>query len=208
LIVVGRAAARWRPDAGETGITEWVVWPASSFFLRTKLRAWLLRRSSRWQNASLPGDEEQRIEALHALGILDTEPEERFDRYTDEISATLDVPVALVSLVDTDRQWFKSHHGVDATETPRDMSICAHAIHGRDVMQVPDALADIRFADNPLVTGAPHMRFYAGMPLTLRDGTCVGTLCVADTRPRQLDESQLDELRRLGRLVVLELEAP
>jgi GAF domain-containing protein len=208
VIVVGRAAARWRPDAGETGITEWVVWPASSFFLRTKLRAWLLRRSSRWQNAPLPADEDQRIAALHALGILDTEPEERFDRYTDEISATLGVPVALVSLVDTDRQWFKSHHGVDATETPRDMSICAHAIHGRDVMQIPDALADVRFADNPLVIGAPHMRFYAGMPLTLSDGTCVGTLCVADTRPRQLDESQLDELRRLGRLVAHELEAP
>jgi GAF domain-containing protein len=203
MIVVGRAAARWRPDAGETGITEWVVWPASSFFLRTKLRAWLLRRSSRWQNAPLPADEDRRIAALHALGILDTEPEERFDRYTDEISATLDVPVALVSLVDTDRQWFKSHHGVEATETPRDMSICAHAIHGRDVLQITDALADARFADNPLVTGAPHMRFYAGMPLTLSDGTCVGTLCVADTRPRQLDE-----LRRLGRLVVHELETP
>jgi GAF domain-containing protein len=184
------------------------VWPASSFFLRTKLRAWLLRRSSRWQNAPLPADEDRRIEALHALGILDTEPEERFDRYTDEISTTLGVPVALVSLVDTDRQWFKSHHGVDATETPRDMAICAHAIHGRDVMQINDALADVRFADNPLVVGAPHMRFYAGMPLTLSDGTCVGTLCVADTRPRQLDESQLDELRRLGRLVVDELEAP
>jgi phosphoribosyl 1,2-cyclic phosphodiesterase len=208
VIVVGRAAARWRPDAGETGITEWVVWPASSFFLRTKLRAWLLRRSSRWQNAPLPADEDRRVAALHALGILDTEPEERFDRYTDEISATLDVPVALVSLVDTDRQWFKSHHGVEATETPRDMSICAHAIHGRDVLQITDALADARFADNPLVTGAPHMRFYAGMPLTLSDGTCVGTLCVADTRPRQLDESQLDELRRLGRLVAHELEAP
>jgi phosphoribosyl 1,2-cyclic phosphodiesterase len=208
VIVVGRAAARWRPDAGEIGITEWVVWPASSFYLRTKLRAWLLRRSSRWQNAPLPVDEDRRIEALHALGILDTEPEERFDRYTDQISAMLDVPVALVSLVDTDRQWFKSHHGVEATETPRDMSICAHAIHGSDVMQVTDALADARFADNPLVIGAPHMRFYAGMPLTLRDGTCVGTLCVADTRPRQLDESQLDELRRLGRLVAHELEAP
>ncbi len=88
------------------------------------------------------------------------------------------------------------------------MSICAHAIHGSDVMQVTDALADVRFADNPLVTGAPHMRFYAGMPLTLSDGSVVGTLCVADTRPRQLDESQLDELRRLGRLVVHELESP
>ena len=208
IIMVGRDDARWRPDAAETRITEWLVWPASSFFLRTKLRAWLLRRASRWQNAPLPDDEPQRIAALHALGILDTPPEPRFDRHADEVRSTLDVPIALVSLVDTDRQWFKSHRGVDIEETPRDMSLCAHAILGDDVLQIEDTLADPRFADNPLVADGPRLRFYAGMPLTLADGSRVGTLCVADYRPRHLDDDQLDSLREVAARVVEELSAP
>jgi DNA-binding response OmpR family regulator len=207
IIMIGRTEDRWRPDALETGITEWVVWPMSEFFLRTKLRAWVLRRASRWEKAPIPPDESRRIEALHALGVLDTDPEERFDRYTDEIGRLLDMPVALVSFVDVDRQWFKSRRGVDITETPREMSLCAHAILGRDVLQIPDALADPRFADNPMVAGGPRLRFYAGMPLVLDDGSRVGTLCVADYRPRQLDDGELDELRRVARLVVDELEA-
>ncbi len=207
IIMVGRTESRWRPDADETRITEWLVWPASPFFLRTKLRAWLLRRSSRWQNAPLPDDEPQRIEALHRLGVLDTEPEPRFDRHADEIRSTLDVPVALVSLVDADRQWFKSHRGVDVVETPREMSLCAHAILGDDVLQVEDTLADPRFADNPLVAGEPRFRFYAGMPLTLDDGSRVGTLCVADYRPRHLDDDQLAALRRVAASVTTELQS-
>jgi phosphoribosyl 1,2-cyclic phosphodiesterase/DNA-binding response OmpR family regulator len=206
IIMVGRSDARWRLDADETHITEWLVWPASPFFLRTKLRAWLLRRSSRWQNAPLPDDEAQRIEALHGLGVLDTAPEQRFDRHADEIRATLDVPIALVSLVDTERQWFKSHRGVDVVETPREMSLCAHAILGDDVLQVEDTLADPRFADNPLVADAPRLRFYAGMPLTLADGSRVGTLCVADYRPRHLDDDQLAALRRVATAVTTELQ--
>jgi ribonuclease BN (tRNA processing enzyme)/DNA-binding response OmpR family regulator len=208
IIMIGRTEARWRPDALETGITEWVVWPTSEFFLRTKLRAWVLRRASRWEKAPTPLDEPRRIEALHALGVLDTEPEERFDRYTDEIGRLLDVPIALVSFVDVDRQWFKSRRGIDVTETPREMSLCAHAILGRDILQIPDALADPRFADNPMVAGGPRLRFYAGMPLTLDDGSRVGTLCVADYRPRQLDDGELDELRRVAGLVVEELKSP
>jgi len=207
VIMVGGASGRRRPDASETGITEWLVWPSSPFYVRTKLRAWHLRGTERWQNAPLTPDEDRRIASLHALDVLDTAPEDRFDRYTAEISALLDVPVALVSLVDTDRQWFKSRQGVDVAETPRDMSLCAHAIHGSDVLIVPDALADPRFADNPLVQGPSRFRFYAGMPLTLADGSRVGTLCVADNRPRQLNEVQLDELRRVAGLVVRELEA-
>ena len=207
LIMVGPSAARWRPDALETGITEWLVWPASAFFVRTKLRAWLLRQANKWQNAPLPPDEAARLEALRNLAILDTEPEARFDRHTAEISALLDVPVALVSLVDADRQWFKSHVGIAARETPRDMSLCAHAILGDDLLEVSDALADPRFADNPLVVGEPRMRFYAGMPLVLGNGARVGTLCVADTRPRQLDAFEIDHLRRVARSVVTELES-
>ena len=207
IIMVGRDDARRRPDFEETRITEWLVWPASPFFLRTKLRAWLLRRAIRWQNAPLPADEDERIAALHDLGVLDTEPEARFDRHTDHIAAVLDVPVALVSLVDTDRQWFKSRRGTAVEQTPREMSLCAHAILGSDVLQVEDTLNDPRFAENPLVTGGPRLRFYAGMPLMLDDGSRVGTLCVADHQPRHLDDDQLDALRRTAALVVRELQA-
>jgi phosphoribosyl 1,2-cyclic phosphodiesterase/CheY-like chemotaxis protein len=207
IVMVGRTEARWRPDAVETGISEWLVWPLSPFYLRTKIRSWVLRRASRWERASTPPDEERRLEALRGLGVLDTDPEERFDRYTAEIAAALDVPVALVSLVDSNRQWFKSRRGIDTVETPREMSLCAHAILGRDVMEIPDTLADPRFAENPLVSGGPRLRFYAGMPLTLADGSRVGTLCVADYRPRRLDEAELDELRRVAALVVDELNA-
>ncbi len=207
VIAVGAASARWHPDSEERSITEWLVWPASEFYLRTKVRSWLLRRVARWENAPVPVDEASRIASLHALDILDTEPEDRFDRCTAEISAELDVPIALVSLVDTDRQWFKSRHGLDVSETPRDMSLCAHAILEPDVMHVPDTLADPRFAENPFVVDEPRVRFYAGMPLTLADGSRVGTLCIADYRPRYLDADQLDALRRVASVVVDELEA-
>ncbi|HUS43588.1 MAG TPA: GAF domain-containing protein [Ilumatobacteraceae bacterium] len=206
IIMVGHDEARFRPDAAETRITEWLVWPASPPFLRTKLRAWLLRRASRWQNAPLPDNEGERLAALYGLGVLDTAPEARFDRHTEDIAAILDVPIALVSLVDADRQWFKSRRGIDVEETPREMSLCAHAILGADVLQVEDTLADDRFAENPLVSGEPRLRFYAGMPLALDDGSRVGTLCVADYLPRHLDDDQLDSLRRVAAQVVQELQ--
>ena len=188
-------------------VTEWLVWPCTVAHVRTKLRAAVLRRACRWQAAPQPPDEEARVHALHALGVLDTEPEDRFDRYTEEACRALGVPIALVTLVDRDRQWFKSHRGTEAQETPRDQSVCAHAILGTDVLQVPDLLEDDRFADNPMVAGPLRARFYAGVPLVLSDGSTVGTLCVADQRPRVLDDAQLDELRRLGSLVQAELEA-
>jgi GAF domain-containing protein len=116
------------------------------------------------------------------------------------------VPIALISLVDAERQWFKSRRGVAVSETPRDMSVCAHAILGADVMQVPDLLVDDRFADNPAIAGPDRGRFYAGAPLVLDDGSRIGTLCVVDHRPRLLDDDQLAELRRLARDVVDELQ--
>lgn len=207
LVMVGPPAARRRPDADETRITEWLTWPARSSYVRTKLCAWHLRRTTRWQPAPIPVDEAHRLEVLHSLGVLDTPAEERFDRYTRDAARLLDVPVALVSLVDEGRQWFKSRYGSDIEETPRDVSMCAYAIDGVDVFQVPDALADDRFADNPVVRGEPRVRFYAGMPLQLSEGTVVGTLCVIDDRPRRFDDAQLDVLRRLGRLVAAELES-
>jgi phosphoribosyl 1,2-cyclic phosphodiesterase len=188
-------------------ITDWLVWPASQSHLRTKLRAWLFRRACRWQAAALPTSESERLVALWNLGILDTEPEARFDRLTEVTATTFDVPVALVSLVDAERQWFKSHHGIDLVETHRDMSMCAHAILGDDVFVVTDALRDDRFAENPAVARDPRLRFYAGVPLTPSGGHCVGTLCIMDHRPRVLNEPQLERLRELGRMVEAELAA-
>jgi hypothetical protein len=209
---VGLVAVRRTGDGliDEEGlsITDWLTWPASGVYVRTKLRSWLLRRASRWQNAPLPVDEHERMAALLELGILDTGPEERFDRYTKLASAAFDVPIALVSLIDGGRQWIKSRVGIDVEETTRDVAFCAHAILNDDIMQITDALEDDRFADNPLVAGDPRLRFYAGVPLRLSNGAKVGTFCVLDYRPRRLDDDQLDELRRLGGLVVEQLERP
>ncbi len=193
------------PNEIRPEITDWLVWPASQSHLRTKLRAWLLRRACRWQSAARPVNESERVTALWNLGILDTESEARFDRYTAVACSTFDVPIALVTFVDADRQWFKSHVGLDVTETPRDESMCAHAILGTDVFVVTDALDDDRFADNPHVARGLRMRFYAGVPLTLPDGNRVGTLCIMDHRPRVLDDEQVERLRDLGRMVEAEL---
>ena len=188
-------------------ITDWLVWPASQSHLRTKLRAWFLRRACRWRTAALPINEAERVGALWNLGILDTEPEARFDRYTEVARSQFDVPIALVSLVDADRQWFKSHPGLDVGETPRDESFCAHAILDTDVFVIADALQDERFADNPYVAQGPRLRFYAGVPLTLANGHRVGTLCIMDNRPRALDDLQIQRLRALGRMVEAELQS-
>ena len=122
------------------------------------------------KSATLPPDEAERIAMLHALGLLDTDPEPVFDRITQLFSLTLNVPIALVSLVDSDRQWFKSRVGVEVHETPRDVAFCAHAILQTQAMVVNDAWLDERFADNPMVQAAPHIRFYAGIPIRTSGG--------------------------------------
>jgi len=147
--------------------------------------------------ASLHPEEQTRLEAVHELGVLDTPPEERFDRITRVACALFDVPISLVSLVDANRQWFKSCVGIDLRETPRAISFCAHAILGQDTLVIPDTAADPRFADNPFVTGDPHVRFYAGRPL-VAGGMPVGTLCLIDTRPRELDGEELSHLDDLA----------
>ncbi len=192
----------------DAGVSDWLIEPFSTAYARTRVRAWVLRTVCRWERAPLPENEAERIHSLHRLGILDTEAEERFDRYTRIAAALFGVPIALVSLVDTNRQWFKSRQGLETTETHRDMAFCAHAILQDDVLHVPDALQDSRFAENPLVTGDPHIRFYAGVPLTLADGSRAGTLCILDHRPRCLNKSDLSLVRDLGKLVERELEAP
>ena len=151
--------------------------------------------------APLPADEEERLRALRELLLLDTPPEERFDRLARFAAEQLDMPMALLTLVDGQRQWFKSRVGLDATETPRDISFCGHAILQSDLFIVEDALRDPRFSDNPLVPGDPRIRFYAGAPLSAPGGQHIGTLCVIDTVPRTLgpvERSVLDMLRRLA----------
>jgi GAF domain-containing protein len=154
---------------------------------------------------ALPSNEAERLAALHALLILDTPPEQRFDKVVAFAAAEFDAPIALVSLIDKDRQWFKANYGLNACETGRDISFCGHAILAPEIMVIPDALLDERFADNPLVTGYPHIRFYAGAPLTMPSGHCIGTLCVIDSTPRQFDTVSLAIMSSLRDLLVLEL---
>ena len=151
--------------------------------------------------APMPADEDERLAALRELLLLDTPPEERFDRLARFGAEQLDTPIALLTLVDGQRQWFKSRMGLEATETPREISFCGHAILKNELFVVEDASRDPRFADNPLVTGDPHIRFYAGAPLSAPGGHRIGTLCVIDTVPRTLgtvERSILDALRRLA----------
>jgi len=192
--------------AGETaGVTEWIVKPFTSSYVRTKVRAWILRTACRWVRAPIPEDEQGRLSVLKSLGILDTAPEPRFDRITRLAAAVFDVPIALISLVDWDRQWCKSCCGLKAGVISRDESFCAHVVHERQIMVVPDTLRDPRFADNPLVTQVPRVRFYAGAPLIL-DGKCVGTLCMIDTRVRSLEGPAIGLLQDLRDLAVQELK--
>lgn len=157
------------------------------------------------QAAPLPDNEPARLAALYELLILDTPPEERFDKIVQFAAGEFDMPIVLVTLVDLDRQWFKARVGTQVCETGRDVSFCAHAILHDEIMVVEDALQDPRFADNPLVTGAPHIRFYAGAPLALPSGLRLGTLCLIDRRPRTLDALDLGILGTLRDLAVMEL---
>ena len=150
--------------------------------------------------------EDQRVAVTRALGLFETPPEERFDRITRIAAALFDVPIALIALMDRDREWFKSSWGLELRELPRDESLCGHAIYSRGPLVVPDATLDERFADNPHVTGFPGVRFYAGQPLILESRSCVGTLSILDTRPRHLDNSGIDRLRDLADLAVREIE--
>jgi hypothetical protein len=192
-------------DSTVSGV-EWVETPLTAEYARTRLRAALLRTACRWRRAPVPTDEAARIEALRGLAILDTSAEERFDRYTRLAAALFRVPTVLVSLVDSDRQWFKSTHGLAAEETPRDRAFCSHAILEAEIFEVTDARVHPDFADNPLVSGPPYVRFYAGMPLTVQGRYRVGTLCLIDYFPRELDAKEKGLLRDLGQLVERELE--
>jgi len=155
----------------------------------------------------IPHDEAERLAALRDLGILDTPPEERFDRFTRLAQRLFRIPIALVSLVDADRQWCKSCQGLDARQTPREISFCGHAILGDELFVVEDAMQDERFIGNPLVDGDLRIRFYAGYPLKALDGAKLGTFCIIDQEPRKLEGADLEALRDLGRTVETELAA-
>lgn len=147
------------------------------------------------QPACIPMNEDARLSALRNLELLDSTPSARFDRITRLAARALDVPIVLISLVDEFRQWFLSRVGTAATETPRDVSFCAHAVYECRPLVVSDATRDLRFAANPLVTGAPFIRAYAGVPIYTRAGYALGSLCAIDTQTRDFIEADLNTLR-------------
>jgi diguanylate cyclase (GGDEF)-like protein len=154
-----------------------------------------------------PANEAERLHALRSLQILDTSQEERFDRVTRMAKRMFGVEISLVSIVDEDRQWFKSTQGLDASETPREISFCGHAINQDGLFIIPNAIEDVRFSDNPLVTGAPNIRFYPGYPLKLRQGINLGTLCLIDSKPKHLNEEDKQLLNDLGAMIEQEIRS-
>jgi len=159
------------------------------------------------QKPAIPLDEDERLNTLNSLGLLDSPPDTRFDRFTRIAQSLFQVPIALVSLVDYDRQWFKSCRGLSASETSRDISFCGHAIHESKPLVVKDALTDPRFADNPLVTDEPKIRFYAGYPLRAPNGKKIGTLCIISDQARDFSREDEELLIDLGELVENEIRS-
>jgi GAF domain-containing protein len=155
--------------------------------------------------APIPTDESERMHDLNALHILDTPREPRFDSLTELVADIFEVPMVFLTLVDSERQWYKSTCGIDVESTPRDVSFCSHAILERDAMVVPNAADDARFADNPFVTGDLHLRFYAGVPLHGREGKAVGALGLVDTKPREFSAKQIGQLKKFAALVETEI---
>src|SRR5881394_1236637 len=163
------------------------------------------RRQRVEMNSSPSENEVLRLAALRRYAVLDTPPERDFDELAGLASQICGTPIALMTLIDERRQWFKAAVGLEQRETPREYSFCAQTLQSPDVMVVPDAREDARFAGNPLVTGEPGIRFYAGAPLVTPDGQVLGALCVIDRVPRQLQAEQLEALRTLSREIVAQL---
>ncbi len=145
-------------------------------------------------DSPVPDNEEERLEALHSCSLLDSKPEFAFDAIVSKAKETFNVPIVAISLLDHHRQWFKAKIGLDVSETPRDIAFCAHTIMNDNVMCISDATQDERFAENPLVTGDTHIRFYAGAPIIIPEELIIGTLCVIDTKPHDTFTDEKKEL--------------
>ena len=206
IVVVTPSEHHARADRVDDEFTDVLVEPYSPNYARARIRAWLMRAACRWVRPPEPNDEDRRLAATRSLGLWKTPPEERFDRVVRVAAAAFDVPIALIALMERDREWFKSCYGLEFREVLRDDSFCGHAIFERQPLVVSDALLDERFADNPYVTGFPGVRFYAGHPLILSNSYCVGTLCILDVRPRHFDNVGISLLRDLSQLAIAELE--
>ncbi len=187
-----------------TGVTDWLLRPFSPAHVRAKAHAWVMRTRLRWSPADMPTNEPDRLAALEELGVLNAGREERFDRIARIAARVLDVPVSAVNLIDRDQQVCKGINREGPNILPRDISLCAHAILGQDVMVIPDARRDERFGDNLLFTQY-HYRFYAGIPLRTSTGHAVGTLCLFDNRPRELGSAERQTLEDLATLAEREL---
>lgn len=197
-------------DAGappEDASLDLLVWPFSKEFAQSRIRAAVLRERCRWARAPKPEDEVERLASLRRLNVLDTPTEERFDRITRIARRAFDVPLSLVTFIDSDRQWFKSRVGLDFEETTRDAAFCAHTILRDEALIVEDTVLDDRFADYPSVRGAPYVRFYAGHPLRI-GGAALGSLCLLDFRPHRFGEEKAELLADLAQIVISELLAP
>ena len=149
----------------------------------------------------VPNNDDLRVEALKALAILDTTPDPQLDFITKIVKERFNVPIVLISLIDENRQWFKSKQGLSASETSRDISFCGHAILQPEIFEISNAIEDFRFRDNPLVLGPPNIRFYVGVPITITGGYRIGTLCIIDSKPRKLTLSEKEDLQRFASLV-------
>ncbi len=205
LVVVTSGAGSEVGDTLDHIVAERLVWPFTEHYARARIRAAVLRAGCRWQVARLPADEAERLDELRGLAILDTPREERFDRIVRIAARAMRAPAALITLIDAERQWFKSCVGLDGDETSREVAFCAHAILQPEPLVVTDTFGDARFADNPMVTDGPRIRFYAGCQIRSPGGQPLGTLCVVDWQPREVACGEIEMLRELAGLVEEEL---
>ena len=210
ILLVAESQATRHGDLLTNGASDVVVLPASADDIRDRARSALLRKAG-WSDtadvmrAPTPANEAARLDAVRKTKMLDTPAEERFDKLTRTAQRMFNVPIALVTLIDEKRQWFKSRQGLSDLEIDRTVSFCDHAIHSSDVMVVPDTMLDPRFAENPLVTGESGYRFYAGYPISGEQGFKIGTLCIIDRQPRDLTDDDREALKDLGALVESEI---
>jgi len=194
----------------EAGADDFISTPLVPKIAQARVRGALGRRAV-WlspeeaMQPKIPLQEADRMAAVRETALLDTPPEERFDRITRRAQEKFGVPVSYVALVDDDRQWFKSKQGLEADETPRDIAFCAHAINEENPLVIPDSSLDPRFSENPLATGQENVRFYAGVPLRSPQGQAVGTFCIVDHQPRELSPEDLASLKEMGREIEAEI---